>query len=514
MNRMGWMAGAASWISGKAVWALAAITGTAIADKTLNLGIGAGVKDVATSIGQGGAEVKELAEARAAQLDAEFKSRSGIIGLASFVSSLLKMVGLGSIAKNLDEGFIRNEEKYLKQETSRINGEVEDAQSENSQKVVSKITPWLISAGVAAGAVIGIPKAIKAYTGRFDREALKNEAELKALKAKDELDAYKKADPKNPSALDGSNGPKGGNNAEFDAAKRNGQGDLFEGNTKGSITATKEATEEMVEKAGKGLFRGHGRSLLIGTLVGGAMLGWATIANASETPNANGNTPADPNAAAEKTAMAVGTGIGAAVTSVEMAKGASMFLREGAEFGLKRVPLIGGIVTLGFSGFAAAGMALNGQGGAALAELGTGVVEAAVNTTGLGLIGGGDLAREAVRGVVVATAGEDFAPEKSGLRSIFETVTQSGPTEVATAPQTYNQNQFSAAVTADPQVQQVAGLEEPAMSTPTTFPDMFAAAAAYGSASPMAPYNPNKGATMDTGAAANKRRKGLEYNAA
>jgi hypothetical protein len=83
----------------------------------------------------------------------------------------------------------------------------------------------------------------------------------------------------------------------------------------------------------------------------------------------------------------------------------------------KRIPLIGAVVTGGFVLWEVGSYALNGEYGRATAALGAGAAEAAGNLVGFGV---GDAARETVRGVVIATAGDEYAVNKSGLRQLGE----------------------------------------------------------------------------------------------
>ena len=144
-----------------------------------------------------------------------------------------------------------------------------------------------------------------------------------------------------------------------------------------------------------------------------------------------------------------GMGVMTAVTAAETSKGAGIISKnigeivaqpagkaggkiaeEALEGGLKlfgkRIPIIGGVVTLGFSAASAWGSIQEGNFTKAGTELVTGVAEAAVNTTGLGLIGGGDLAREGLRGTFALAVGESNTADKSGIRSLVEWGTKTG----------------------------------------------------------------------------------------
>jgi hypothetical protein len=90
---------------------------------------------------------------------------------------------------------------------------------------------------------------------------------------------------------------------------------------------------------------------------------------------------------------------------------------KGLGFVAKKVPVIGAVVTAGFVLHEAGSAALDGHYGKAGAALVAGTAETLGNIVGFGV---GDGAREVVRGGIVATAGEKYAPEKSGLRELGE----------------------------------------------------------------------------------------------
>lgn len=90
---------------------------------------------------------------------------------------------------------------------------------------------------------------------------------------------------------------------------------------------------------------------------------------------------------------------------------------KGLGFVAKKVPVIGAVVTAGFVLHEAGSDALDGNYGRAVAALGAGAAETLGNIVGFGV---GDGAREVVRGGIVATAGEKYAPNKSGLRELGE----------------------------------------------------------------------------------------------
>lgn len=83
----------------------------------------------------------------------------------------------------------------------------------------------------------------------------------------------------------------------------------------------------------------------------------------------------------------------------------------------KRTPLVGTVVTGGYVLYEAGGYALDGEWGKAAAATTAGLAEAGGNIVGFGV---GDAAREMVRGGIIATAGDEYAVEKSGLRQLGE----------------------------------------------------------------------------------------------
>lgn len=84
----------------------------------------------------------------------------------------------------------------------------------------------------------------------------------------------------------------------------------------------------------------------------------------------------------------------------------------------KKIPVIGAVVTVGTTLWSAGAQAAQGNYGKAGAELAAGAAEAAGNVVGFGA---GDAAREVVRAGIQVTAGDKYAPEKSGLRQMAET---------------------------------------------------------------------------------------------
>lgn len=90
---------------------------------------------------------------------------------------------------------------------------------------------------------------------------------------------------------------------------------------------------------------------------------------------------------------------------------------KGLGFVAKKVPVIGAVVTAGFVLHEVGSEAYRGNYGRAAAALGAGAAETLGNIVGFGV---GDGAREVVREGVARTAGERYAPEKSGLRQLGE----------------------------------------------------------------------------------------------
>ena len=98
---------------------------------------------------------------------------------------------------------------------------------------------------------------------------------------------------------------------------------------------------------------------------------------------------------------------------------AKLGLRETFTVVAKHIPLVGGLVTLGFVAYEVGTHALDGEYKLAGAALAAGTAEAAGNV--FGPLGVGDAAREAVRGGFIATGGDEYAAvQKSGLRELGE----------------------------------------------------------------------------------------------
>ncbi len=103
----------------------------------------------------------------------------------------------------------------------------------------------------------------------------------------------------------------------------------------------------------------------------------------------------------------------AVVTATTKALGAEL-----VEAGLKKIPVVGAVVTVGTVLYASGAQAMDGNYKLAAGELAAGIPEAAGNIFGFGL---GDAAREAARQGLIVAGGDEFAAvEKSGLRQLGE----------------------------------------------------------------------------------------------
>lgn len=103
----------------------------------------------------------------------------------------------------------------------------------------------------------------------------------------------------------------------------------------------------------------------------------------------------------------------------------------------KRVPVIGAAVTTGYVGYEVLENALEGKFGKAGAAAAAGAAEIGGNLIGFGV---GDSAREAVRGGIIAGAGEEYAVNKSGLRTLGERTLELGSRFVSGEPGTVAAN--------------------------------------------------------------------------
>ena len=107
-----------------------------------------------------------------------------------------------------------------------------------------------------------------------------------------------------------------------------------------------------------------------------------------------------------------------AVQQAALESAAKVIGREGLESGLKKIPVVGAVITAGTTLYATGAQAWHGNYDLAAAELAAGTAETIGNIPGFGL---GDGARELARGGIIAAGGERFeAVEKSGLRQLGE----------------------------------------------------------------------------------------------
>jgi hypothetical protein len=83
----------------------------------------------------------------------------------------------------------------------------------------------------------------------------------------------------------------------------------------------------------------------------------------------------------------------------------------------KKIPIVGAVVTAGFVLYEVGSNVYDGKYAKAVTAAGAGAAEALGNVVGFGL---GDAAREGVRETIVRTAGEEYAPNKSGIRTLIE----------------------------------------------------------------------------------------------
>jgi hypothetical protein len=90
---------------------------------------------------------------------------------------------------------------------------------------------------------------------------------------------------------------------------------------------------------------------------------------------------------------------------------------------VKRLPVIGAVVTTGFVAYEVGDNLLDGKIGKAGSALVAGGAEAVGNLVGFG---GGDAARESVRETIHYTAGSKYMPQESGLRSLGTNAYEAG----------------------------------------------------------------------------------------
>ncbi|MEZ0223563.1 MAG: hypothetical protein ACAH83_03340 [Alphaproteobacteria bacterium] len=103
----------------------------------------------------------------------------------------------------------------------------------------------------------------------------------------------------------------------------------------------------------------------------------------------------------------------AATLTAETTSVAKMLLIAG-----KKVPVAAAVLTLGTVGWEVGVNLYEGNITRAVTAFGAGAAETMGNIVGFGA---GDVAREAVRETIVRTSGEEYAPNKSGLRTVIET---------------------------------------------------------------------------------------------
>ena len=99
----------------------------------------------------------------------------------------------------------------------------------------------------------------------------------------------------------------------------------------------------------------------------------------------------------------------------------------------KKIPVAGAAITAGFVLYEVGADMYDGKFGKAGAALAAGTAETSGNIFGFGV---GDLARETVREGVVVTAGEEYAPNKSGLRDLGERAYSLGEKVIASGGKT------------------------------------------------------------------------------
>ncbi len=97
----------------------------------------------------------------------------------------------------------------------------------------------------------------------------------------------------------------------------------------------------------------------------------------------------------------------------------------------KKIPVVGAVVTAGFVAYEVGSNIYDGKGAKAWAAAGAGTAEILGNVVGFGV---GDAAREGVRETIVRTAGEEYAPNKSGIRQLVEQGVEVGSKFLNSAP--------------------------------------------------------------------------------
>ncbi len=167
MGRLGSLFSVAGGVMGwgvkKALWGLGIGTAVVVADDAANLGIGAYVKDKSTEIGQGSMEVKELTEARAGQLDSEFKGRNTMMYFAGLASSFLQMLGFTELAKTLSN-FIKGQENYLDSKTNNLTPGRTDEQKQNLNNLGNTVVNGVDQTVDATANVVSENKEVLGFT--------------------------------------------------------------------------------------------------------------------------------------------------------------------------------------------------------------------------------------------------------------------------------------------------------------------------------------------------------------
>jgi hypothetical protein len=123
--------------------------------------------------------------------------------------------------------------------------------------------------------------------------------------------------------------------------------------------------------------------------------------------------------------------------------------QQGVKFVVKRIPVVGGLVTAGMTLFSAGAQAAQGNFKKAGSELIAGAAETAGNIVGFGL---GDAAREGTRKLaLLAGVKEENAPDKSGLRTAAESAYSLGKTITdASKLKLMSKTELSSAIQKDP----------------------------------------------------------------
>jgi hypothetical protein len=122
--------------------------------------------------------------------------------------------------------------------------------------------------------------------------------------------------------------------------------------------------------------------------------------------------------------------------AAEMAKSIAPVAKALGQFA-KRIPVIGAAVTVGYVGVEVVGDLVDGNYGKAMAATAAGSAEVGGNMLGFGV---GDGAREVVRSSIIASAGDEYSVNKSGLRTLGERTVELGNQYLADPkPKTHTQ---------------------------------------------------------------------------